>query len=267
MLPIYEKIENSLEIYHQNSCHIPPHLHKSLECVYITEGTLELGICQELYHMEKGGFAIVFPDLIHHYQVFCPQKSTAVYLLASPALSGTFLPTLQQSCPADPIIKKDYLHPDIPYAINSLLNDSFSSNAAVLHQAFMQIILARSLSCFQLVEKSSAGSSDIIYRTVSYIAAHYKEPVTLTGMAHDLGCSPYALSRVFSKTFHCNFNQYLNMVRLDYACALLRHTSHPIMEILLESGFDSQRTFNRVFRDCYRMSPREYRVNTNVNSI
>lgn len=118
-----------------------------------------------------------------------------------------------------------------------------------------------------LVEKSSAGSSDIIYRTVSYIAAHYKEPVTLTKMAHDLGCSPYALSRVFSKTFHCNFNQYLNMVRLDYACALLKHTSQPITELLLESGFDSQRTFNRVFRDCYHMSPREYRASAISDSI
>ena len=96
MLPIYEKIENSLEIYHQNSCHIPPHLHKSLECVYITEGTLELGICQELYHMEKGDFAIVFPDLIHHYQVFCPQKSTAVYLFCQPFSNPVLLTPLSK---------------------------------------------------------------------------------------------------------------------------------------------------------------------------
>lgn len=267
MLPFYENNKNSLEIHYQKSHHIPPHLHKSLECIYVTAGTLELGICQELYHMEKGDFAIVFPELIHHYQVFCMQKSTAVYLLASPSLSGTFLSALQQSCPACPVIKADALHPDIPYVINSLLKDTSPTNATVIHQAFLQILLARSLPCFQLVEKSSVGSDDIIYRTVSYIAAHFKESVTLTGMAHDLGCSPYALSRVFSGTFHCNFNQYLNSVRLDYACALLKYTDLPITDLLLEAGFDSQRTFNRVFRDCYHMSPREYRTNALSDSV
>lgn len=261
MLPFYEEIENSIEIHSQKSRHIQPHLHKSLECIYVTQGTLEVGVGQELFHMETGDFAMVFPDLIHHYQVFCAGKSTAIYLMASPSLSGTFLPTLQQYCPSTPVIPKEQLHPDIVYSINRLQNDPSSTHALVLHQAFLQIILARSMPCFSLVEKSSVGSQDIIYRTVSYIAAHYKEEISLTKMAHDLGCSPYMLSRVFSGTFHCNFNQYLNAVRLDYACTLLKYTDQSITDVCLNSGFESQRTFHRVFRESYRMTPRQYRQN------
>ena len=70
MLPLYEKTENELDIRHIRSRHIAPHLHEALECVYVTDGTLEIGIGKELYHMKKGDFAIVFPNLIHHYQVF-----------------------------------------------------------------------------------------------------------------------------------------------------------------------------------------------------
>ena len=33
-----------------------------------------------------------------------------------------------------------------------------------------------------------------------------------------------------------------------------------ITDICLDAGFDSQRTFNRVFRERYRMTPREYRT-------
>ena len=69
MKPIYEENEETLEIAEQISCHIPPHLHKSMELVSVTEGTLEIGVGTELYHMEKGDFALVFPELIHHYQV------------------------------------------------------------------------------------------------------------------------------------------------------------------------------------------------------
>ena len=67
MLPLYENTEDNLEIYQKKSIHVPHHLHKSLECVYVTSGTLELGVGLELYHMETHDFAVIFPELIHHY--------------------------------------------------------------------------------------------------------------------------------------------------------------------------------------------------------
>ena len=78
-------------------------------------------------------------------------------------------------------------------------------------------------------------------------------------MAKDLGISKFTLSRVFSGTFHRNFNQYLNEQRLNYVCVHLECTDKSITDIWLDAGFDSQRTFNRVFRERYRMTPREYR--------
>ena len=80
-------------------------------------------------------------------------------------------------------------------------------------------------------------------------------------MAYELGVSKYVLSRVFSGTFHTNFCQYVNGIRLNYACAYLENTKDSITEISLECGFESQRTFNRAFKKKYRMTPREYREN------
>lgn len=266
MIPIYEEIADNLEIRHRKCSHISPHLHSAIECVYVTEGTLEIGIGTELYHMKEGDFAIVFPDLIHHYQVFDAGRCRAIYLFAEGSFSGPFHPTLQQFCPECPVIPKKYVDQDIVYALNSLLRQRRSKKDAVLQQAFIQIILARSIPCFQLVEKSTMGSDDIVYQTVSYIAANFKEKITLTDMARDLGFSPYTLSRVFSGTFHRNFNQYLNEVRLEYASSLLLYTNQSITDVYENSGFESQRTFNRVFLERYRMSPREYR-NQNKASI
>ena len=78
-------------------------------------------------------------------------------------------------------------------------------------------------------------------------------------MAKDLGVSKYVLSRVFSKIFHRNFNQYLNDARLGYAKQRLETTNDPITTIWLDSGFESQRIFNRVFKEKYKVSPNEYR--------
>ena len=78
-------------------------------------------------------------------------------------------------------------------------------------------------------------------------------------MAKDLCVSKYAIFRVFSGTFHSNFNQYVNDARIRYACSQLENTQDSIIEICLDSGFESQRTFNRAFKERYRMSPSEYR--------
>lgn len=258
MIPLYKNHNLEFELFHKHSNHARPHLHKAMEFAYVTKGTLEIGIEQELFHMETGDFAIVFPDLIHHYQVF-EKESTAWYLLADPVLGGGFQQTLQQFIPECPVISSQILHPDVKYAIHSLAFSKKSEHQDTLQRAFVEIILARCLPVLHLNERSSADSQDLVYQTVLYIASHFRESVTLTGMAHDLGISPYVLSRIFSSTFHRNFNQYLNETRLDYAASLLRYTDQTITEACENAGFDSQRTFNRVFTGQYHMSPSKYR--------
>lgn len=255
----YETKEHNLEITLKTSVHVPPHLHHSLECIYVTKGSLELGIGEELYHMGTHDFGIVFPDTIHHYQIFDTPDSQAVYLLVSPSLTGAFSEDLQNHCPKNPVILAENVHPDIPRALSDLLEIRQTPYSEILYQAFTQIILARSFPHFQLTSRTSLARHDIVFDIVSYMTGHYMEDISLTQMAKDLGYSPYALSRVFSSTFHTNFNQYLNELRLGCAIGLLENTSESITEIALNSGFTSLRTFNRVFKDRFRLSPREYR--------
>ena len=35
----------------------------------VPDGEIELGVGQELFHMDEGDFAVVFPNVIHHYQL------------------------------------------------------------------------------------------------------------------------------------------------------------------------------------------------------
>ena len=44
-----------------------------------------------------------------------------------------------------------------------------------------------------------------------------------------------------------------------YAKQRLENTNDPTTNICLDSGFESQRTFNRVFKEKYMVSPSEYR--------
>ena len=70
MLLVYENRTDGIVVEWKKTVHFPPHLHEAIEVVYVTDGDIELGVGQELYHMDEGDFAIVFPNVIHHYQVF-----------------------------------------------------------------------------------------------------------------------------------------------------------------------------------------------------
>lgn len=253
----FKETKEEILAVHRVSRHVSAHLHHALEIVCVTEGTLELGVERELYHMETGDIGLVFSDVIHHYQVFSEGVNKADYILVPPSVTGAFADKLQNSAPKCPIVKAEQLEPDVYHAINSIMQ--IKEGEPMILQAYVQIILARSFQKLNLVEKSSVGNDDLVYQTVSYISGNFRKQFSLEDMAQDLGVSKYALSRIFSKTFYCNFNQYLNEARLRYASARLENTNDTILNICLDSGFESQRTFNRRFKERYKMTPSEYK--------
>lgn len=264
LLPIYENADKEIIAEWKNSKHVPPHLHEAIEMVYVTDGTLEIGVGQELYHMETGDFAIVFPNVIHHYQVFT-EESKAIYVLANPAVCSVYSKELQGFSPQFPIMKKGSLHFDVVNSMKALTR--INDDNKILSNAYIQVILAHVISEMHMSQKGNIGGDDFIYRVVEYVAKNFREEMTLSNMASDLGISKYVLSRIFAKIFHCNFTKYVNGIRLNYAKAMLENTQEPITYICLECGFESQRTFNRVFKEYYKMTPREYRKRRNLTNI
>lgn len=253
----YENTNEEIIAVKRKPRHQPPHLHNAMEIVCVTKGTLELGVGQELYLMETGDIGVVFPDVIHHYQVFSSEVNEAVFINAPQMIFGRFENVLRNNAPQYPVVKSDVIPDEVYRAVESIIDTG--QNDIWVVQAYLQIILARCIPMMKLVEKSKVGSDDIIYRTVSYISANFNKSISLDGMAHDLGVSKFALSRLFSKTFHSSFNQYVNEARLGYACQRIETTDDTLTEISMDSGFGSLRTFNRVFKEKYRLTPSEYR--------
>lgn len=259
MRPLYHEINSPLEIFSKTNSPLPPHLHKYLECIYVTEGSLMLGLGADWFKMQPGDLAVLFPDMIHQFQVDTGAPSQAVYVLGAPAMAGSFAEILQKSYPHSPVIRRQAVHPDIPFALHTLLASDQDPYFFDLRQAYFQVLLARALPVCELHDKKELEFPELAWQVVSYISEHFMEELSLTGMAHALCASPYALSRIFSGMLHTNFNQYLNEIRLDYASHLLRTTDRAITDIFMDSGFSSQTTFNRAFRAKYQLSPRDYR--------
>jgi len=52
----------------------------------------------------------------------------------------------------------------------------------------------------------------------------------------------------------------VNDARMDYAAIQLSMTNRPILEICYDCGFTSLSHFYQLFKDRFKMSPREYRL-------
>lgn len=91
--------KDTMYLVEKISKHAAPHLHNCLEMILVTKGTLEIGMGQELFHMEKGDMAVIFPDVIHHCQVFGEGIKKAYYLWGNIWSNHYFEETLQKNVP------------------------------------------------------------------------------------------------------------------------------------------------------------------------
>lgn len=99
----------------------------------------------------------------------------------------------------------------------------------------------------------------IIEQVMRYIDDHYAESITLESVASDVNMSPSYLSFLFKKLNGFTLWDYILSKRVNYARQMLQATEDLILNISLESGFNSLTNFNRVFKRITGLSPKEYR--------
>lgn len=73
------------------------------------------------------------------------------------------------------------------------------------------------------------------------------------------GKSASSLCKAFSRYVGVTPTQYVNKLRLSYACQLLNNTTDDVTDIIFKCGFDSISHFNHCFKEAYKQSPTQYR--------
>lgn len=93
-----------------------------------------------------------------------------------------------------------------------------------------------------------------------YIYNNFKEDLNLPVLSRHFRLSQNYLSTVIKTTLGFTFSDFLQHMRLKYACSLLASTQMAVTEIAYASGYQSYRNFVRFFKKTYSMSPSQYRA-------
>ena len=84
-------------------------------------------------------------------------------------------------------------------------------------------------------------------RTTAILRSHLCEPPDIEELGAQVGCSPFYLSRLFSKEMGMTIPQYLRQIRMEQAAELLLGGRHNVTEAAVEVGYSSLSHFSKAF--------------------
>lgn len=100
---------------------------------------------------------------------------------------------------------------------------------------------------------------ECIDRIFQFTIDNFKDPVTLTQVA-DVAClSIPAFCNYFKKSTKKTYIDFLNEVRIGYACKLLMETKRSVQEICFDSGYNTMANFHKQFLKVKKLTPLQYR--------
>lgn len=105
----------------------------------------------------------------------------------------------------------------------------------------------------------AAPGSPLAQRALAIIHTRFDEPLTLAGVAHEVGVSASHLSRVLTSGGGAAFGEELTRTRLEAAKQLLSDQSLSIHQISRRCGYANYTYFFNVFRKRFGMTPQTYR--------
>jgi len=248
----------------------PPHWHEEIEIIYVLEEELVIGLHNELHTIKPRDLFLINGGEIHFF-VPPPKKSKRIILQFELSLFETAAPKIQSHKIITPLIRPDHpsptLHRDLEGQILQIQSEYSQKQTgfplaikARIYDLITIILRQVPLEPYSPVERNKhLKRLERLEQVFHYVAQNHTRGITLAEIAQAANFSVYHFTRFFKETTGMTFTQYLNNYRVNQAAKFLTDTSDPITEIAFKSGFESVKTFNRVFKQLKGCSPSAFK--------
>jgi len=95
-------------------------------------------------------------------------------------------------------------------------------------------------------------------KVIAILGERLADPPGLGDIGKKVGCSPFHLSRTFSREMGMTIQQYLRKLRMERAAELLRSGKYNVTEAALEVGYSSLSHFSQAFCETMGCCPALY---------
>lgn len=101
-------------------------------------------------------------------------------------------------------------------------------------------------------------TSDRLTKVLHFINTNYQRKIELGKVAEMSNMHPSSFCRFFKEKTGKSLSEYVNDMRISYACKLLIERKQTVSQVCFECGFNNLSNFNRIFKKQTGFSPTEY---------
>lgn len=251
------------------------HIHHKYEIYYEIEGTRRYFIEDAAYIVNAGSVVLIGENQIHKTGSVGDGPSSRIVV----NFSNEYLQEIAAAFPEVDLCsflsdehshllsnitvkQQNYIHMILQSMLQLQDMEDTPDHVALRKLLLTSLLLQLKEMC--RVQREQGGESGrvtnrIVDQIQAYIAEHYAEKLTLTGIASQFYISPYYLSRLFKKSINLSLIEYINGVRIKAAQSLIEKTNDSISDVAEKTGFMTTAHFRRVFKDATGLSPQQYR--------
>ncbi|WP_211748673.1 helix-turn-helix domain-containing protein [Paenibacillus sp. Marseille-Q4541] len=269
---IYESIQmNSdlpINIFLHNAQFVEDHWHDSIELLFVLKGKVDVYIEKKKCTLQEEDVLIINSNEIHSIQ---SQENNLLLALQIPI---SFIKMHFADIEQVRFLCKSFLYgreeQEKFNEIRSLLaemmwvhnKENYSYELKIKSLLFQLIYVL----LWKFRESREDTSSRIgskytarLLSIVNYIQDNYMKSLSLIDIAEKEHLSVPYLSSFFQKSMGKSFSQYVNQLRLKHAVRDITYTDHSITQIAMDHGFPSLKSFHKVFKEFYLITPIQYR--------
>lgn len=242
-----------VRFFRSQNANAPPHFHRCIEILYITEGYVDCEVNGS--HFLCGKDEIVFVHKCGVHALAPAPRYKNFVLIIGPRYSDDFSGIFQtETLPAH--LSDSVFNRTLQPYFHALDGENDAPELVV--KGFIDIIIGNLLDHYDKVPATPTPNIGIIVATLNYIDNHYREPITLEQISGVFGYNKYYFSRLFNTYIGESLNGYINAVRIRNLVAEAKKQENPnLSELVFANGFDSMTTFYRNFSKYYDRPPTE----------
>lgn len=243
--------QNYHYVNHKRNPFTAPHFHSAAELIFVRQGRLLAAVNGEEYTICAGEGCFVDKFCVHSYGELEADTETYAFVGNSEIFEPIFADL--GGVPQTSFRFNDFVLLDktVQY-YESAKNESART---LVFKGAVSLLLSAIAESDPLCELGKRNSSGDICAILKYIGEHFREELTLEGLASEFGYSPQYFSRMFHKYMKMNLTEYINIARVNCAKKQLGGEKN-VADIAFESGFGSMPSFYRAYKKVFGELPR-----------
>lgn len=256
MIGSYETVRDNMTHadcwYSQNDI-CAPHFHSSIELTYVLSGQLMGWVNGEEHALNAHELLLCPCYSLHYYETKDASRSI---VLTVPMETIPFFQKLLRTNSFQSITAKLPAQNELLHCLKQLI--AAPKENAVLRKGYAYAVMGILSDLLKLQPVKGSAAPNFARDILLYLEDSFLLPLDVRSVAEHFGYSRGHFSYIFSQTFGFTFGEYLSILRCRHAAMLLTNSSASLIEISMNCGFGSIRTFYRSFKHVYGMTPTQY---------